>query len=160
MLKAALHYRGLIRVPFIWHDPKIAAVGRIGMPASTIDIAPTILERAGLASYWGAGRKPDVGATWCPGRRPHGHHRGGWSRPDFGLNIPVRARSAVTRQHRLTIYAETDWVELYDLEIDPHEIANLEGDGRANGTRADMFERMARRLTQLADRHPFPTGRA
>jgi len=161
MLKAALHYRGLIKVPFIWHDPKIAAVGRVGMPASTIDIAPTILERAGLASYWGI-----QGESLMPVLRgapesdrtviieEDGHA------PTFGLSIPVRARSAVTRQHRLTIYAETDWVELYDLENDPHEIANLEGDGRASGTRADMFERMARRLTELADRHPFPTGRA
>ena len=161
MLKAALHYRGLVRVPFIWHDPQIAERGRIGMPASTIDIAPSILERAGLAPYWGI-----QGMSLLPALRgapqdertvlieEDGHA------PTFGLDIPVRARSAITPRHRLMIYAETDWVELYDLEDDPNELTNLAEDPNASATRADMFEKMARRLTELADRHPFPTGRA
>lgn len=161
MLKAALHYRGLIRVPFIWCDPQISSPGTIGMPASTIDIAPTILERAGLAAYWGIqGESLLSTLRGAPERdrtvivEEDGHA------PTFGLSIPVRARSAVTQRHRLTIYAETDWVELYDLEADPHEITNLDEEVSAISRRADMFERLARRLTELADRQPFPTGRA
>ena len=49
MLKLLMHYQGLIRVPFIWSDPAAEKIkhldDRLG---SSIDIAPTILYRAGL----------------------------------------------------------------------------------------------------------------
>ena len=50
LLKGALHYHGLVRVPFIWHDPSAEARGE-SMPSlcGTLDIAKTILDRAGLA---------------------------------------------------------------------------------------------------------------
>src|SRR5690606_28973771 len=56
MLKGPLHYRGLTRVPFIWADPKIGAArhGRSSNTlTSTIDIAPTILDRAGVPRFNG-----------------------------------------------------------------------------------------------------------
>src|SRR6267142_1809460 len=49
LLKGALHYHGLVRVPFIWHDP--SADSRGGMNSGlcgTLDIANTILDRAAL----------------------------------------------------------------------------------------------------------------
>ena len=58
ILKFGLHYREVVRVPFLWRDP----AGRRGSAvddrlAGTIDIGPTVLARAGLAPPHGvAGR--------------------------------------------------------------------------------------------------------
>jgi len=54
MQKGPLHYRGLIRVPFVWSDPQATAgTGRTQELAGTLDIARTILARAGLAPHNG-----------------------------------------------------------------------------------------------------------
>jgi len=54
MLKLLLHYQGIIRVPFIWHDPAAQGAARIDSGlASSIDIAPTILARAGIQPFNG-----------------------------------------------------------------------------------------------------------
>src|SRR5690606_15656951 len=54
MFKGPLHYHGLIRVPFIWSDPALDARSEtIAGLAGTMDIAPTVLARAGLAPFHG-----------------------------------------------------------------------------------------------------------
>src|SRR5690606_32205075 len=55
MLKGPIHYRGLTRVPFIWSDPHMPATAgqTSGALTSTIDIAPTILKRAGVPAFNG-----------------------------------------------------------------------------------------------------------
>jgi arylsulfatase A-like enzyme len=54
LLKGALHYRGLIRVPFIWSDPSKRQPGLVNSGlCGTLDLARTILDRAGLAGHNG-----------------------------------------------------------------------------------------------------------
>ena len=66
VLKAALHYQGLVRVPFIWHEPGMSAPGMTTSALhSTLDIGVSILERAGLAPYWGM-----QGTSVLPACRP------------------------------------------------------------------------------------------
>ena len=49
LLKGALHYRGLVRVPFIWRDPNVETSGLVNTGlCGTLDLASTILDRAGL----------------------------------------------------------------------------------------------------------------
>ena len=49
LLKGALHYQGLVRVPFIWSDPAARNHGIANAgPRGTLDLARTILDRAGL----------------------------------------------------------------------------------------------------------------
>ncbi len=160
MLKGALHYRGLIRVPFMWIDPAGNDAGKVqARPSSTIDIAPTILRRAGLAPSHGVQGIDLFGDGADDDERTIVVEEDGHA-PAFGLRFPVRARSALTDRYRLTIYDETDWIELYDLKDDPDELHNLAHDARYTDVKSAMFERMARALTSLANRSPFPTGRA
>ena len=72
----------------------------------------------------------------------------------------MRVRTYVTERWRMSIREDADWGELFDLENDPLEIANRWDDPSAREARADLFERMARRMMALQDRSPFPTGRA
>ena len=54
LLKGSAMYRGVVRTPFIWADPRGRAQGiRSGELASTIDVPATILARAHLAPYVG-----------------------------------------------------------------------------------------------------------
>jgi hypothetical protein len=66
----------------------------------------------------------------------------------------------VTATHRLTIYDQQGWGELYDLSNDPHELINLINDPDHASEKNTMFELLARELMMAADRSPFPLGRA
>jgi arylsulfatase A-like enzyme len=164
LLKSALHYQSLVRVPFVWADPESAGVAGTSTPslASTIDLPATVLARAGLAPFHGIqGRSllPLIDGRVASGRDAVLVEEDGHA-PTFGLSTPVRARTVVDTTHRLTIYDQPGWAELYDLSKDPDELTNLIDDPRHAGAKARMFELLARELMLADDRAPFPTGRA
>ena len=53
ILKGALQYRSITQVPFIWSDPDTRRSGATDALSSTVAIAATILDRAGLAPFNG-----------------------------------------------------------------------------------------------------------
>ncbi len=159
LLKAALHYRGLVRVPFIWSEPGAGAAGSVpSCLCGTLDIADTILDRAGLAAHNGM-----QGRSLLPALRGEKaghdslvieeHQRRGY----MGMKNNFRARSLITRESRLTLYEGVSWGELYDLSADPHEMNNLWDDAGARARRAELTERLARRMMELADSSPLAT---
>jgi len=163
MLKSALHYQGLVRVPFIWSEPGMAAPGHPARALhSTLDFGRTILARAGIAPFWGMQGRDMAPSLADPEAAGHdallieedGHETG------MGFSAPVRVRTLMTARHRLSIYDDTDWAELYDLENDPDEMSNLVDDPAHASLRSACFERLSRLMTSLADRSPFPIGRA
>lgn len=163
LLKSALHYQSLIRVPFLWHEPDMPMPGAPSPGlASTIDIAGSVLARAGLAPYHGIQGRSLLPCLHDPEHRlrdallieEDGHA------PTFGLTAPVRLRSLLTEQHRLSIYDHAGWSELYDLEQDPHEQHNLIDQSDGLALRARLFESLAREMMMADDRSPLPTGRA
>jgi len=164
LLKSALHYQSLIRVPFLWMDP--GHTGYAGTApqalASTIDLPATILARAGLAPFHGMqGRNflPVLADPADGGREAVLIEEDGHA-PTFGLSVPVRARTVVTATKRLTIYDQEGWSEFYDLNSDPNEMVNRIDDPDHAASRAAMFEILAREMMMADDRSPFPTGRA
>jgi arylsulfatase A-like enzyme len=159
LLKGALHYRGLVRVPFIWRDP--GAVKKNIENSSlcgTLDIASTVLDRAGLAGYNGIqGRSLlpalEGGATGYDSLLIEEHQRRGY----MGLENNFRARSLITEKHRLTLYEGAEWGELYDLASDPDESNNLWDVSDVYRDRHDLTERLARKMMQLAETSPLAT---
>lgn len=157
MLKLLLHYQGLIRVPFIWHDPQHPVAGAVDRGlASSIDISTTILARAGIQPYNGIqGRDlfnsdpPEVIIVEEDSQRTM-----------IGFDRPQRVRTAVTERYRMSLRAGESWNELYDLRDDPHEIVNLYDDPAAARTRGELTEAMIRRMIELQDRSPLPAYRA
>jgi arylsulfatase A-like enzyme len=133
LLKGALHYRGLVRVPFIWQEANVGDGGIVNNGlCSTLDIASTILDRAGLAGHNGMQGKSLLSAV-NGGDTGHDalvieeHQRRGY----MGFKNNFRARSLLTKNYRLTIYEGADWGEIYDLANDSHEINNLWNEPRA-----------------------------
>lgn len=157
MLKLLLHYQGIIRVPFIWHDPQAPRAGQVesGL-ASSIDIAPTILARAGIQPFNGiqgrnllASESPEAVIIEEDSQRTM-----------TGFDRPQRVRTVVTDKYRMSLREGEDWNELYDLDADPGEITNLFDKESSVAVRQNLTEIMLRRVISLQDRSPLPAYRA
>ena len=53
LLKGPAHYDGITHVPFIWAEPGTRPSRRTDVIAGTLDIAATVLDRAGIQPYNG-----------------------------------------------------------------------------------------------------------
>jgi arylsulfatase A-like enzyme len=159
LLKGALHYRGLVRVPFIWSDPNVGSQGIVNRGlCGTLDFANTVLARAGLQGHngmQGANLMQAVngGATGHDSLVIEEHQRRGY----MGFKNNFRARSLITEDARLTLYEGADWGELYDLTKDPDEMNNLWNDPHSQRQRHELTERLARQMMELADSSPLAT---
>ncbi|MYE03223.1 MAG: sulfatase-like hydrolase/transferase, partial [Alphaproteobacteria bacterium] len=151
MLKSSMHTQGLTRVPFVWRDPGIAQETDSTL-ASTIDIAPTILRRAGIQPNNGvqgrdlldSGLAPDSLLVEVDNPFPHGPRN-------------PRTRTLVTEDWRYTIHQGFDWGELYDLVNDPGETKNLWADDAHKAKRAELTEKLLRRMMEMQENSPLQT---
>ena len=157
MLKLLLHYQGLVRTPFIWHDPQRPqdAACSTGL-ASSVDIASTILARAGIQGFNGMQGR-DLLSTPAPEAVLVEEDS---QRTMTGFDRPQRVRTVITERYRMSIRHGEDWGELYDLENDPDELVNLHDDPCHAAVRAELTDIMLRRMIELQDRAPLPAYRA
>ncbi|MBN1670462.1 MAG: sulfatase-like hydrolase/transferase [Kiritimatiellae bacterium] len=116
-------FRGAYHVPLIVRWPKgIARPGRtVDELVSLADVAPTLLEAAGLAVT-----RPFVGTSLVPfftDRLP-GEWRDALFTQTNGNELYAIQRSVFTKELKF-VYNGFDYDELYDLRTDPHEIRNV-----------------------------------
>lgn len=162
MLKGPAHFEGITRVPFIWSEPG-APARTTNTLGGTVDLAQTILTRAGVEPYNGIqGRSllDAIAGRDDPGAVSSMIVEDDQQRAYFGYTTTPRIRTIVTDRYRMTVSRGESWGELYDLKNDPNEMVNLfDDDGHAT-VRAEMFERLAYRQMELGDTCPLPTMRA
>jgi arylsulfatase A-like enzyme len=145
----------------IWAEPEARRERKTDVLAGTLDIAPTILDRARVQPYNGI-----QGISLLPVIGGEGMARDSMVIEDdqqralLGYRVPPRLRTLITRRWRMTIAHADPWGELYDLENDPHEMDNLFEEASHRGVRAELMEKLAYRQMELADRSPLPVGRA
>ncbi|MES2415282.1 MAG: sulfatase-like hydrolase/transferase [Pseudomonadota bacterium] len=159
--KGPLHYQGVTRVPLIWADPQ-AGAGKITNLCSTIDIAPTILERAGCVLHngiQGLSLLPVMASGAALPRDEILIEEEG-QRTMFGFPGRTKMRTLQTSRYRLSVFEGADWGELYDLESDPTESRNLWEEPSAAAIRSDLLHRMAKSMIHYADPSPHPTALA
>jgi N-acetylglucosamine-6-sulfatase len=128
-----LAYEESARIPLILRDPAVAAAG--ATPAElvqTIDLAPTVLELAGVAD-----RTQRDGRSLLPllrGERPDWRQSillEYWSDTVFPRIRNMGYRAVRTERYKYIRYLELPGMdELYDLEADPYEMENLMGSPR------------------------------
>jgi len=158
LFKGTLHYRSVIRMPLVWRDPSIPGGRRCPHLASAIDLAPTILARAGIPRYHGLqghDLDPLLRGHDAPVRdaaliEEEGH------RPTPGLSGMPKVRTLVTRRWRLSVHAGERWGELYDLDGDPQECINRWGDPALAAVREDLLWQLCDRMARAADDCPLP----
>lgn len=162
LLKGPVHYQSLIRTPFIWADPAGPVGERSDALCSTIDLAPSILQRAGVAGYNGIqGRVLDCvdGSPDSPARQSV-LIEDEVQRVLFGFDRPPRVRTLVTQQWRMTLYANATWGELYDLAADPHECSNLWDDEAHAAVRSELMAELIRQMTFHSETSPYASALA
>lgn len=163
LLKGPAHYQSLVRVPFIWSDPALPQrYGTVtGQLASSMDLAATVLERAGVATPWGMqGRSllPVLGNDTAV--RDAVLIEEEQQRLCFGFDKPPRVHSLVTATWRLSVYRDTTFGELYDLQADPRERVNRWEDSAYVRQKAELLAQLVREQLKAVDQAPFPTALA
>ncbi len=157
ILKAAVHYEATTRVPLAIALPG-APTQRSDALVGSIDLARTILELCGAEPFHAMEGHSLVPLLDDPA---------GAVRDDllieedemidiFGIGTTLRMRTVVAPEGRLTLYAGMEQGELYDHRVDPDELENRWDDPAARDLRAELVERLARRLA-AADDEPVPT---
>jgi arylsulfatase A-like enzyme len=156
LLKGPLHYDGLIRVPLIWREPKSRSSRRIRGLASTLDIAATVISRAGLEPYNGI-----QGSSLIPlmeGENGDGREcvliEDESDGRCVGAQGRLKVRSLVDGRFRMTLYSNQDWGELYDLHEDPEEHVNLWNDPSYSVVRGHLAEMMAEQMIAASETSP------
>lgn len=138
------------RIPLLMCGPGIPSGDTIDRTVSNLDIAPFVLNAAGLptrAELHGQDLGPDVLGSQTP-------DRDGVMLQHYGLHVPVLQRGWRAGRWKL-ILQEDGFRELYDITEDPAEMRNLAFDASHRATLArlqrDLFAEMAR-LGDIGDR--------
>ena len=163
MLKGALHFQGLIRTPFIWFDPHDPAGGRRSSDLlGTIDIASTVLDRAGLDGFNGMQGRSMLPAIASGDGKPRTRFsiEEETQRPLLGFAERIRLRTLVTERYRLSTYAGVSWGELYDYREDPDETVNRWDDPAYAGVQKELLYELAQAAFDASETSPHPTNRA
>ncbi len=160
LLKGPFHYQGLIRVPMLWSEPGPAPAegARCDALVGTIDLAPTILDRAHVPPYHGIQGRSMRTLVNRPDAPRRSHFLVEEEQHDgvLGHRGALRAHTLVTERFRLSLYSGETWGEIYDLEEDPHEEHNLWDDPAAALLRSDLVAALAHAQIDGVDPSPFP----
>ena len=143
MLKHGIHYDANIHVALTIRAPG-RAPARTRSLASTLDIAPTLLELTGCRPYVGMHGESLVpvldGAASSVRDCVVVEEDQLFANP--GTEVPVRMRTLVTDEGRLTQYYGLDQGDLFDHRDDPLEMHNLWAQSSARDLRLHMGERL------------------
>ncbi len=144
-------------MPFIWSDPVDGSgTGRSQRLTGTIDIAPTILDRAKLMPYRGI-----QGRNAISGPRRQGlviEDYAGEAIQGSGINDGML--TYMTDQWRLTVFESSSWGQLFDVHEDPDELSNLWNDSRHQSIKHELISCLLKDVTALRDTSAARTGPA
>ncbi len=164
-------YEPSLRVPLLIRAPGAKAGQTTAEMTMNIDLAPTILDYAGVpapASFQGQSLRPLLAGQTPEGWRRSvyysyfenswqlaGKGREAMSDPSFQFFTPHRIgphRGVRTATHKLIhYYAEGDVWELFDLAKDPHELENLYGRAGTETLTAGLRAELERLRQQYRD---------
>ncbi len=154
--KGAFHYEDLLRVPFLVRYPGRVAAGReIGALQGLVDLAPTFLSACNIVV---------PGAMQGVNQWPVWTNQAQAARGDVVVEFrhqptKVHLRTLITERHKLTVYRDHTYGELFDLANDPGEIHNRWNDATYAGVKAELFGRfMNAELVREPTRMPRIAG--
>ena len=120
--KGPFHYEDLLRVPFIARHPgKIPAGSQSEALQSLVDLAPTFLSWTGIDRPHGMAGL-DQSAVWSGAAAQQRTHAIVENRHE---PTTIHLKTYVDQRYKLTLYANREYGELFDLQEDPKELSNL-----------------------------------
>lgn len=158
VLKGPMFYEGLLRVGLLLRGPGIPAGQVVADPVSTLDLAATIGDYAGVgveAAAHSRSLRPLVEA-----RASRDHALSEWRLGPQRCGVALDLRCVRTRDAKLTLELGSGAGELYDLRDDPHECINRFDDAGHRGLRDELMQRLASRPDDIIDPLPQPVGPA
>lgn len=162
MLKGALPYRGITRVPFIWSEPHERVARQSKSFLSTVDIAPSLISRTGCKPYWGIQGKDISSLVASPELAVRDHllveYEDGMTR--FGFDSPAMVRSLISPEYRLTVYRNQDFGELYNLTTDSYEACNLFNKEAYRAKRHELTDLLVQEMMNVIETSPRASRRA
>ncbi len=143
MLKIGSHYDGTVRVPLFIKAPDVEP-GRSDSLVSLMDLAPTILDFAGLQPYIGMQgiNLQSILADPTTKTRDHVYIEEDLPIDLIDLEQNTSIRTLITEDTRLTVYRGAPHGELFNLDEDPTEMQNLFGQAEASALQAEMTHRL------------------
>ena len=158
LLKGAWPKDAITRVPMIWSDPRDRSAKQTQSLASTVDIAPSILERAGIRPYFGMQGSSFIAATeGKPGPRDDVLIEFNDGGKRMGFDPAARVRALVTDDWHLAVYKGEEWGELYDRNEDPYHLQNLWQSEAHAEIKARLILRLTHHLIGQMDESPRST---
>ena len=165
-------YEPSFRVPLLVQAPGARKGGVIDAMAMNIDIAPTLLDYAGIVaprSMQGRSLRPLIEGRTPPDWRKsvyYSYYENSWallagkdksaqSDPSFQYLTPHRVgphRGVRTATHKLIeYYSDAGYWELFDLTKDPNELKNLYGQPGTERITRELKEELLRLRRQFGD---------
>lgn len=155
-LKGPHFYEPSVHVPLIMSYPeKIKSGERLTSMVELVDLAPTLLEAAGVEKYLGMQGKSFWSLVTEESKERHREdvYCESYELPN-GEDSVGYATMVRTERYKLTLYHTSEDTELYDLQEDPNETRNVWHNPEYISARLDMLERLCRRTAQTVD--PLP----
>ena len=159
-LKGSFFYEPSVNVPLIVSYPDHFGTNqRVSQLVELVDIAPTLLEAAGLPKQSGmqakslrkllteaadARSEPHRDDVYCK-------HYNARSKQDGVGGFATMVR---TEEHKLVMHHQKGEAELYDLLVDPNESVNLWNRSEASSVQMKMLVRLCDRIAETVD--PLP----
>jgi len=160
-LKGPHFYEPAVKVPFIVSWPGRIAPGVSDALVELFDIAPTLMEAAGLKPYEGMQAK-SLWPLLADGADRNVHRKDIYSEY-YNAMVWYDPSPHVTMLRTETAKIAVDHTgntgELYDLMSDPGEIKNLWDDPKHQNLKADLLLRLCHRMAWTVDPLPLRIGR-
>jgi len=137
--KGAFHYEDLIRVPFIVRQPGRVPAGKESEALqSLVDLPVTFLRWADL-EVPGSMVGKDQGPAWRGEVVSIRDHVVVENRHE---PTTIHVKTYVDQRHKLTVYYQQDYGELFDLQEDPKEVRNLWNRPEHRELKAELTRRL------------------
>lgn len=150
VLKGPSAYEGMLRIGLIARGPGIGVGQVIDAPVSTVDLAATFLDYAGVSPA-----SPMHSRSLRPLLEGQDESRDfayqEWDMAYFNGDPDLRLRTVRTKRHKLSLELASGEGELYDLEEDPDEMDNLFDDPERKAVRRELEDMIRSRPDDAMD---------
>jgi arylsulfatase A-like enzyme len=158
-LKHPIPYEDLLRVGMVVRGPGVLAGQIVDDPMSTLDLAATFHEYAGVAPV-----RQLQSRSLRPLLETQGTSRdvaySEWHVHPSRCGVGLQLRTVRTRTHKCTFELGSDAGELYDLVNDPEEMVNRFDDPAFASVRKELHDMMRARPGEVLDPLAEPIGMA